>query len=115
MRVGVTPRADQALADPWMVLDEAKDRVAVAVGPSSHHEDRASDRSVVLADRALLPVVIATLVLEPLVCERNGVPEPIQPDRPPSLADDLRVRWARVIREHRASPRQHVPGEHASA
>ena len=62
MRIGVCPWSDQALARHRQVLEQTRDGVGIAVGPAADREDRTLDRSVVLADRAVLPIVVAPLV-----------------------------------------------------
>ena len=46
-------------------LEEARDRIGVGVRPPPDREDRARDGREVLADRAVAPIGVAPLVLEP--------------------------------------------------
>jgi hypothetical protein len=109
------PGADQALAHPRVPLEEARDRVRVAVRPAPDHVDGAVDRLVVLTDGALFPVRVSPLVPHPRVDERRGVLQPVEPRRPPPLSRDPRIRRKRVQREHRRRPRQHLVGEETPA
>ena len=65
MAVLVSPRADEPEPRHPEVREEPGDGVRVAVHPAAGGEDRALDRRVVLVDRAVLPVAVATLVGEP--------------------------------------------------
>ena len=59
------PWADQALArDAQMLADVA--RHWYSIGPAADRVDRAFDRGVVLADRALAPVGVAPLMVQPM-------------------------------------------------
>ncbi len=115
VRVEVPPRADQALPRPLVAGQEAQDRVRVAVGPAADHVDRAADRAVVLADRALLPELVAALVREPRLDEGRRLLEALEPLLAPALPDHSRVGRARVEREHRRGPGEHVGAEDAAA
>src|SRR6516162_11366749 len=71
--VGITvrPRPDQALARYGESLEQPRDCVLVGIGPAADGIDRALDRLVVLAYRAVLPVRIAPLVLKPQLEEQR--------------------------------------------
>src|SRR6185369_160492 len=71
--------------------------------PAADGIDRAIDGAVILADGAMLPVSVAALMGEPLLEPGMVRLQPRQPDLPPSLADELRVR------------RQGAPGEAVGA
>ena len=71
---------------------QARHGVGIAVRPAADRVDRAVDRAVVLADRAVLPEVVAPLVLQPERRERHQVVEALAPHLAPALADDLRDR-----------------------
>ena len=63
------PRPDQPAARHRQMLEQARDGVGVAVGPAADREDRALDRGVVLAHRAVPPIGVAPLVPQP---QRRG-------------------------------------------
>ena len=67
MRELVAPWADQTLSRPLQVAEHAWDGVGVAVLPTSHGKDSAFDVVVIFAHRAVLPVCIAALMLQPEV------------------------------------------------
>ena len=103
VRKEVRPRPDQALLRALQAREQARDRVRVAVRPAADRIDRAADGAVVLADRAVLPVVVAPLVLHPERRERHEIVDPLAPHRAPAIADDLRIgRIGAVIEQDRA-------------
>ena len=108
LRPGVAPRPDQPLARPGKALEQPRDRVGVAVVPAADGVDGALDVGVVLAHGALLPVLVAALVPEPLVDERRPLLHPLEPHVAPPVTDDRRIRRAGVPAEHRRRPHQHV-------
>ena len=55
--------ADEAFAWARVPFKEAENRVAVGVSPAADHVDGAVEGGVILADRALPPVVVPALVL----------------------------------------------------
>ena len=114
VRVLVRPGPDQAFAGDVERGEQPEHRVRVAVGPAAHGEHRARDVGVVLADRAVLPVGVATLVAQPLRQPEPAAAQPLVPHLAPPLADDVRVRRAGVVGEHRRRPRE-VVGEQAAA
>src|SRR6185312_154955 len=65
VRVLVRPRADQALGRRFQVGEQAGDGVGVGVGPAADGVGGGLDRAIVLADRAMLPIIVAQLVLQP--------------------------------------------------
>ncbi len=64
-RVLMRPRPDQPLARRLQMLEQPRDRISIAVDPATDRVDRALDRGIVLADRSVLPVSIASLVAQP--------------------------------------------------
>ncbi len=103
MRVLVRPGTDQAESGAWQVLDQSKDRAAIAIGPAAHGEDGGLDPGVVLADRAVLPERVAALVLQPVLQPEAAPLEPLEPQLAPVRAVP-RVRRQRVAGEHLAGP-----------
>ena len=107
VRVLVRPRPDQPLAaDLRQRRDQAEHGVAVAVGPAGHGVHRAADRGVVLAHGAVLPVVVAALVLQPLLQPEPAALQPLQPHLAPALADDVGIRRQQVVHEEGGTPDQ---------
>ena len=84
VRVGVRPRADQALVEAGMRGEDAEDRAAVRVGPAADHVHGAGDRAGVLAHRAVLPVGVPPLVREPRLDEGRRPAHPLDPRLTPS-------------------------------
>ncbi len=115
VRVHVRPRAEQPAHAIGRRLEHAEDRAAVGVGEAADHLDVTGDRAGVVADGAMLPEGVAALVGDPLVCERPYGVEPLEPARPPALADDRRVGRARGVGEHRGRPRERGGGEDRTA
>ena len=72
--------------------------------PSRRRQDRAGDRAVVLADRAVLPVVVATLVAQPLAPASGRCLRAAPATSPASPRRRRRVRRAGVVGEHASTP-----------
>ena len=115
VRERVRPRADQALRGRFESGQEPQNRLGVAVRPAADRVDGATDRAEVLADRALLPVVVTPLVAEPLVLVRLDAVDPLEPGIAPARARDLRVGGDCVEREQRRPPREHLERQHSAA
>ncbi len=64
VRIGVCPWPDETLAGHLQLLEQARDCILITIGPATDRIDRALDRCVVLAYRSVLPIRIASLVLE---------------------------------------------------
>ena len=109
------PRADQALARTGERGEQVEDRLAVRVGPAAHRVDGAFHRRIVVGGRAGVPVVVAPLVGEPGLSERNGLLEALEPELPPALAHEVGVRRADAHREHRRGPGKKLAAEDAAA
>ena len=112
---GVRPRADQTLARPGKSLEQAQDAVGVAVGPAAHGVDGDLDGAVVLADRTVFPVGVATLVREPGMDPRPVGGEALLPQLAPACADRRLVRRLALPVQHARAPVEQVGGEHAAA
>ncbi len=91
MRIGMRPGPDETLARHRQVFEQTRDRIGVAVGPAADREDRTLDRAVILAHRAVLPVVVAPLMPQPGRQEQGKILQPLQPHRPPAIADERGV------------------------
>ena len=118
VRPGVRPRAYQSLARTRQAGHEARDGVAVAVGPAADGVDGGLDGGEVLAHRAVLPVRVAALMAEPRlgpVGVRLEAREPVAAPLVALLAGHLRVSRQRVVVQHGGAPRQHVEARHAAA
>ena len=112
----VRPGSDQALARPGQAGQQAHDGGVVTVGPAADRVDRRFDRRVVLADRAVLPVGVATLVGKPGFGPVAVGGQALEPTLAPALgAHDLRVRRQRIEVQHGGSPGQHVEARDAAA
>ena len=92
MRIGMRPRADQALARHAQSLEQARDGVGIAVGPAADGVDGALDRGVVLAHRAVPPVGVAPLVAQPELEEQRHVLQPLAATSPASARRPARGR-----------------------
>ena len=100
MRSGVQPGADQQLLWACQRLVGAQVAVRVAVAPAADQEGRAADRAVVLAQRAVAPLLVLGLVGQP--AQQPGlVLEVLLPDRLPALAGQVRPRRQEVAADHR--------------
>src|SRR3546814_2977357 len=80
MRVFVHPGPDQPLLRAGEIGQHAWHRVGIAVAPAADGIDRGRDRRIVLADRAMLPELVASLMLQPVGDEQRRVLQPPQPD-----------------------------------
>ena len=103
------------LRGPGQTLEQPRDRVGVAVGPAADRVDGDLDPRVVLADRAVAPVVVAALVGEPRLDEGGRPLHALEPGLAPPVADGRRVGRLGEEREHRRRPREHVEREDAAA
>src|SRR3954447_12268386 len=91
MRIPVCPRSDQTLARYAQSLEQAWNCILVGIGPAADGIYGTLDRRVILADRSVLPIPIASLVPQPRFEERRHVLEALPPHRSPALADQHRV------------------------
>ncbi len=87
------PRPNETLARYAKSLKKAWNCVLIGIGPAADGVDRASDRLVILADRAMLPIRVTSLVLQPEFQEQRCVLQALQPHRAPAIADKHRVGW----------------------
>ena len=112
---GMGPGADEPLAGPRQALHETQHGVGVAVGPAADRVDGGLDGRVVLADRAVLPVVIAALVAEPGLGPVEVGVEALLPALAPAFAaDHLRVPRQGVVVQHAGAPGEHVEARDAA-
>ena len=91
VRIGVRPRPDETLAGYLQSLEQARDCILITIGPTTDGIDRALDCCIVLAYRSVLPVGIASLVLQPIFLEQRYVLKALQPHRSPVIADQRRI------------------------
>src|SRR5580700_4150241 len=63
--VSVRPWPDEPLARHTKALEQPRDRVLVAIGPSTNRVDRTLDRLVVLAHRPKTPIGVPPLMPQP--------------------------------------------------
>ena len=109
VRVLVDPRADHRLhtrPDARRCLER---RVAVAVGPAGDDERGHVEAGEVLADRAVAPEGVAALVRQPLLEQEGLAVEPLQPHRPPAVADESPGRAAGTGRRASLRPTTAAP------
>src|SRR5271154_1233502 len=92
VRIGVCPWPDETLAGHLQSLEKARDCILITIGPTTDGIDRALDRCVVLAYRSVLPICVASLVLQPIFLEQRYVLEAPQPHRSPAIAGQRRIR-----------------------
>ena len=114
MRILVRPGPDQPLARYVEPRQQAENGVAIAVGPAADGVHGAADAREVLADRAVLPVGIATLMLQPLGQPQAAVLEAFLPHVAPAVADEQRVRRTGIGIEHGRGPREVVAEQTAA-
>src|SRR5262249_55773321 len=93
MRIPVGPRPDETLARYAQPPEQAWNCIRVGIGPAADGVHGALDRSVILADRSVLPIRVTSLVLQPKLEEQRHVLEALQPHRPPAIADEHWVGW----------------------
>src|SRR5262245_64863248 len=91
MRIAVGPWPDETLARYAQPLEQTWNCIRVGIGPAADGVHGASDRRVILADRSVLPIRIAPLVLQPKFEEQRHVRQALQPNRPPAIRDERRV------------------------
>ena len=115
VRIGMRPRPDQALARHVEMFQQARDGVGVAVGPAADGEDRTFDRAEILAHRAVPPVGVAPLVLQPALEEQRHALQPLQPHLAPALADQQRIGRMAHVGEEEAAPAEVGRGELGAA
>src|ERR1041384_2041054 len=102
MGVEMSPWPDETFTRDFEPSQQPRNCVAVSIGPATDGVDRTGDRTVVLADGAMLPVVISVRMAEPNLGKEYRVFETIAPHGAPLLADDLRIRRRGVMaHEHR--------------
>jgi hypothetical protein len=65
MRITMGPRPNETLAGDCQSLKKAWNCILRGIGPAPDGAHRALDRLVILADRSMLPISIAPLVLQP--------------------------------------------------
>ena len=104
MRIGMRPWPDQALLRAGQAGQQARNGIGVAVRPAADGIDGRGDGGIVLADRALLPVVVARAGARSSRGHQRVVLEPLQPHVAPALADHLGVRRLRAEGEHGRGP-----------
>src|SRR5699024_11803559 len=68
-----------------------------------------------LAHRSVFPVVVTTLVAEPVLDVHRGLIDAPFPVFLPPVNHDRRVLWASVVGPHRRSPGQHLVADDGSA
>src|SRR5262249_7534127 len=93
MRIAMCPRPDETLAGYEQSLEKAWNCIRIGIGPTSDRVHRTLDRRVILAYRSMLPIRIASLVLQPKFEEQRHVRQSLQPHRAPAIADEYRVGW----------------------
>ena len=94
------PRPEDQPLRARQALERAERVVAVPVGPAGDDHRGTRDRLVVDAERAMPPVVVEALVLEPREHPRLRALEAARPLLAPTLAVDRRRRGQRVARDH---------------
>src|SRR5205085_2726878 len=85
------PGTDESLRRRLEIGQEPRHGVAIGIGPAADRIDRAFDRPVILADRAMAPIAVAPLMREPVGDPARRVPETLEPGLAPPFADDRRV------------------------
>ena len=104
MRVFVVPRPHQSLDRRVQILHQMRHRVAIPVMPAAHAQHRRLDRTVILANRTVLPVIVPQLMLHPFRRQKRRVLQPLQPHLAPALPHDLGVRRQGKPAQHGCRP-----------
>jgi len=81
VRIGVCPWPNETLARHLQVLEKARDGILVTIGPTTDGINRALNRCVVLTYGSVLPIRIASLMLQPIFQELRYVLQALQPHR----------------------------------
>ena len=108
MRIFMRPGTDQPLLRAGQMLEHPGNRVGIAVGPAAHEIDRTGDRVPILADRAMLPKIVAPLMLQPIGDQQGLVLQAVQPGLAPGIAEQRLVGGARHIGQHDRGPMEIV-------
>ena len=101
LRIEMCPWADQRLTRTRIALEQAWDRIWIAIIPAADHVDRALHRIEILTDGAVLPEGIPTLMTKPFFGIDRCVFESIKPHLAPRVTDDRRVRRPSICCQHR--------------
>ena len=104
MRVGMRPRADEAEPRHAETGKKPRHGFGVIVGPAGDGIDRNLDLREILADRSLLPVVVAALVAEPVDDPRLVLAHALAPHVAPGGAHDLGIGRQVIMGEHGGRP-----------
>src|SRR5467141_3789361 len=114
MRIIVRPLANPRLAGHFEPRHETGHGVGIAVAPAAQRKYRTLDGSEVLAHRSVLPIGIASLMLDPGLHPKAAVTQSGEPHLAPALTDDRRIWRAAVVGEHDRRPAQ-IVGQKAAA
>src|ERR1700751_2406470 len=87
------PRHDKTHARDLSSLTQTRNCILIAVGPTADGIDGALDRCVALAYRSVLPIRIASLVLQPIFLKQRCVLQALHPHLSPAVADQRRIGW----------------------
>src|SRR5678816_2990509 len=104
MGVEMSPWPDETFTRDFEPSQQPRNCVAVSIGPAADGVDRAGDRAVVLADGAMLPVIISVRMAEPNLGREYRMFETIAPHGSPLLPDDLRIRGIGVVAHEHGPP-----------
>src|SRR5262245_12550622 len=73
MRITMGPRSNETLARDCQALEKAWNCILIGIGPAADGIRWTLDRRVILAYRPMLPISIASLVLQPTFEEQRDV------------------------------------------
>ena len=104
MRIDVAPGADHAATGYREVLEHARNRVRIAVGPAAEGQDRAGDGGIIFLHRAVFPIGIIALVRGPERRKERQRVDAGQPVVAPAVAHDLGIERAGLIGQHDRAP-----------
>ena len=111
LRERMRPRPDQTQPWPRQARQQARHSFGIIVGPPADGINRNGDGRVILADRALLPIGIAALMLQPIEDPRRIGLHPFNPHILPPRTHHLRVGRQIVAREHGRGPVEVILGQ----
>src|SRR4030095_7185621 len=94
MRIYVSPRPDDRAPRYFQMLQHARNCVGIGIGPAADQHHGALDGAIVLADRAMAPVIVTSLVLHPGRGPERHLVKALHPIVPPAFTEQRRVRRA---------------------
>ena len=104
MGVFMVPRPDDPFDGSGDVLDEVRNRVPIAIVPTAYRKDGGGDGRIILTDRSVFPISVTMLMAMPSAPREVLVFQTMKPHLFPIVADQRRVRGARIVGQHVRGP-----------